>query len=265
MSENGSTLEDFTEDDLERISGKIARVLEQAEGFRRHGENGSADAALARAEAMMMNYSLDMAVVDATRNKLATEATDEIVKLVLTYRGIYRDPQTRLVNQVCRALGTVRTIYAPKFANSKEDQVWLIGYSKDVKMAEFLLTSLQLQCIIALEAWWKTQLSGGLTAMQKFKERREFMLSFIAGVVTRITTARQALTNAAEPGTAVALRDRGEVINEFMQANFATKMTRPARLANGSAGATSAGVRAGKNVNTGEAGIGVRRRSITTG
>lgn len=247
----------------EKLVDKIARVLHMAEEFRRHGEDGSADAALARAEEMMMRHQIDMAAVAARRDD-RNRPDDPIIKVTLSFTGIYKVVFTQLAVRVARALGTLELIHNPGYRKSIPDELWVLGHTSDVEHAQQLIASIQMQCLTALETWWRAVDSTGMSAMDKFKDRRQFIAAFGMAAGRRIERAREALLADKEtgPGTEVVLRDRRSQVTDFMNANFATVSSKGPKMKSGTNGSYQAGAIAGKNAVTGETRVGSSRLGI---
>lgn len=247
-----------------KLLARVALLLEQAEGFRRHGDDGSADAALALAEKMMMKYSFDAADVDAAR-RVRGEPSEQIVRVVLNFTGIYRQVLLTSAYRYLLALGTLRGVEARNHRVKGTDELWVIGFESDVEHARLLVASLQVQCLAALERWWRgvSDSLSYLTPMEKFKERREFVAQFSRAAAERVRVAREtALGRDVTPGTVVAVRDRKTLVDEFLDLNFDLTTGRVGRWLGGSGNATVAGLNAGRAAVTGETQVGVTRRSI---
>lgn len=252
MSEQAST------DNMER---RAAELLARAEDFRRHGEDGSADAALALAEKIMLKFSLDTAVIAARRSS-SGGPTESIITRTIQFSGIYR---VALAVEFYQLVVTYSD--AVQSFTSKGDRIeylYVVGYDSDVRQLVTLVTSLQLQAIASLNRWWqryprRSQLRG----MDGYKTRRQYAISFVRGAVDRIRQSRQAVLGAAEPGTTMVLHDRRTAVEEFVANTFNLTM-RQTRLKPGTQDAADAGRSAGRRANTGDTAVGDDRRRITS-
>lgn len=251
---------DVTDPD-ERMQRRVQTLLESAENFSRHGEDGSAQAALALAAEIMMKHSIDAAVI-AARRAAGAPPDEKIVQKVVPFKGIYK---TALVLQfhafVAAYTNTVRTF------TSKDDKVehlHLVGYESEVRQLAMLITSVQLQAIASLNVWWKGDLSHRqLTGMVGYKTRRQYVSSFVRGATDRVEVARRTALDDSAPGTELVLRNRRTAVDEYVNATFKL-FTRRSNLAPGSVDAETAGREAGRRANTGDTPVGNDRRQITS-
>lgn len=251
---------DATGTEEERMARRVATLLQKAEDFRRHGEDGSADAALELAETIMLKYSLDAAIV-AARSTNAS-APEEIKTLTVQFTGIYRVALSVQFDQLVRAFSTTVRSFITK--TERTELLYLVGYDSDIRQLHTLITSLQLQAIAHLNNWWKTyELRDRLPGMAGYKTRRQFVSSFVRGATDRIELARKTALASSEPGTELVLRDRRHLVDEFVSAkwNLTTKRT---RMDGGNADAAAAGRAAGRRANTGDTPVGNTRRQISS-
>jgi len=244
-----------TMDPRNKTTQRIALLLNQAENASTTGE---AEVYAQRAEELMLKHCLTRAAVYAA---LADkERTNEVItRAVFAYTGIYRQVMVMMLHEVSTALGNLRTVNMTR-TGSKDEVLWVIGFESDVEHAKLLLASLQTQCLTALERWWRDASKTGLTAMQKFKDRRQFILSFGHGAAERITRARTALQDSAGTGTALVLRDRRSAVDRFME-QF-DLVSRSTALVLGNVDAHVAGLRSGLSSNTSDTPVGGGRLTI---
>lgn len=249
----------MTNQPTDRTRQRLATLLQQAQEFRQRGNDGEADAALARAEEIMMKYALDAA--DALVSDVNFMVRDAVDKLVIPLSGIYRRVQASVLAMVVRAFGTAKTIIADDWDGKNKDQLWIIAHTSELDRLRVLTASIQMQLDSALQRFWSANkhLFDGHTAMQKFKARRQFMLAFGHGVAERIERARAAQIQE-HPGVALVLeRDMQEVDDFFDQ--FATRPVKT-RMSAGSIVADVAGFQAGMATNTGDAPVGSSSRPL---
>ena len=221
----------------------IAQMLAKAESTTPE----EAEALMEHAERLMIKYSIDQAVIDSRR---ATGQEEKIVTVKIQFSGAYRLDHTRLGASVANALGNLRLLqstYKNKFS-------WLhiIGFESDVRQAETLIRSLQVQSMVATRAWWKTHKGeySLYTSYDQEAARRSFVVGFGAGAGERIRASRQQVVAEAGTGTELVLVSREAKV----QAHFDTLQTRPSRArgGKGSPEARVSGYQAGQQANTGE-------------
>lgn len=236
-----------TTEDTESMEARAARLLKRAEDFRRHGEDGSADAALALAERIMLKYSLNAAIVAA---RTGDETRDVIVTEWVEFTGIYRAALVvRFAHFVTAYSDAIRCFV------SRADNVHklaLIGRESDVQQLRTLIVSIQLQAIGKMNIWWQ-QLDADekVGGMAGYKTRREFVGSFVAGAAERVRLARRQLTDDAEAGTALVIREYGAAVDAYVAATYRLRNS-TSRLKSGSARAHADGRAAGRLANTGD-------------
>lgn len=247
-------------DDEERMQRRAATLLARAEDFRRHGEDGSADAALALAEKIMLKYSIDVAVLAARRD--ASAVSESIVTQTVEFTGIYRVALAVQFDQLVRAFSaTIRSFISKR---ERAEVLHLVGYESEVRNLRTLITSIQLQAVASLNRWWRTyEYRDQLPGMVGYKTRRQYVSSFVRGATDRIELARQTALGSSEPGTALVLRDRRSSVDAFVRANY-NLVPRQTQLLPGSADAADAGRAAGRRANTGDPSVGNDRRQITS-
>lgn len=238
----------MTEPDMSKVEDRIAKLLAKAEKTTPE----EAEALTEHAERLMLKYGIEQAVINAKRAGKNHTSDEKMMRVIIPYTGVYRMAVLIAMANIVDAFSTVKTVHGP---DEKIDYLWLVGYESDVQQMKVLITSLQLQLVSALSAWWRTFDSTGFTAMQKFKARRQFIMSFGQGAAYRIRTARQAIiteTESGEPGTALVLRDRKKIVDDWAEAQFNLTAGKNVRMKGGSHAAREAGYQAGKSANTGE-------------
>lgn len=232
---------------------KIEKLLKKAETTTPE----EAEALTQKAVELMQKYGVTQAMLNARR----TGDKERIEMLHIPLKGIYAMAYESMMTSIAQAYGDVQTFYTQY---KQSDVVLTItGFESDVSQLKVLLTSLQLQAVVALSAWVE---SGGLafsaTAMEKFKARRTFIKAFGAGAAERIRRARRTVVQEAEketPGTELVLRDRATAVEEFLKAKVPGLKTVKKREKSGGYGASRAGYQAGQNANTGDKQVGNRR------
>jgi hypothetical protein len=227
-----------------------------------------------KAYELMTKHSIDQAMIDAKRAKGESTA-EEIVTDTIGFTGIYKDVSSLFAHNIMAAFGTMRG-YVEKNVNvnwedptkksTKGNVYTLVGYESDVRQVRILIVSLQLQALADLADWWNTDAYAEVirttgTPMEKFKARREFIISFGVGAASKIKARMKRAMGDAGPGTEVALRDRGDAVKAWLDAkNLGLKTTRG--MKRGDYEARVAGREAGLNADTGEARLGPDRKAI---
>lgn len=252
-------------DATESMMQRVERVLKQAEDFRRHGEDGSADAAMALAEKIMLKHSIDQSVIAARLAAGQQPNNDEIIHETLDYTGIYR---RALVMQFAKLTKVYTDTIKPFISkNGNTEELHLVGYRSEVEQLKLLLVSLHLQVVASIKIWWKASpLREQLSGMAAYKARRQFAYEWVNGATERIARARRSAVQEAvdsDPGTALAIRTRESIVNDWVDARYNLTNVRTS-LKGGHPDAGTAGYRAGQQANTGDRPIGSDRRQLGT-
>lgn len=244
---------------------KIEKLLKKAETTTPE----EAEALTQKAVELMQKYGVTQAMLNARR----TGDKERIEMLHIPLKGIYAMAYESMMDSIARAYGDVKTYYTQY---KQSDVVLTItGFESDISQLKILLASLQLQAVVALDAWWKSpeyKTAGEMitrtldrmsaTPMEKFKARRTFIKAFGNGAAERIRRARRHVVQEAEkttPGTELVLRDRKKAVDDFVAAKVPDLKTVKSREKSGGFGASSAGYKAGQNANTGDKQVGNQR------
>jgi len=252
----------------------IANLLTKAEGTKVDAE---AEVYREKAYELMTKYSVDQAMIDAKRIRDGGVAQEEIIRESIVFHGIFKDAMIQFAHSIITAFRTMSgyveknvlvEYYGVKAKkNTRGHAYTIVGYESDVQQARMLLVSLQLQATSALAEWWKTDTHASVvqsigTPMEKFKTRREFIMSFGLGAATRVRDRMKIVMNETGPGTEVALVDRGAAVRRWLDENMDLQRSRGRGMSRGSAAASGAGYSAGLRANTGETQINTGQRSI---
>jgi hypothetical protein len=253
--------EEPTVEPTESMQRRVATLLEQAERFREHGENGSADAALSRAAEIVMKHGVDAAAA------LARFGTGQVVDdassvrtVAVPFRGIYRAALVIQFNRLAQAFWLTGRSFISR--DRLVQHLYLVGYEDDVRQLRTLIASVQLQADAAMRRWWLNNRERlGLSSMDAYKTRRQFLASFVAGATERVDRARRTALGDAGPGTSVVLAGRQRVIDAVVEENFSLTSVR-SQLSPGTVDADAAGYAAGLSAATGDTPVTTDRRQL---
>lgn len=240
---------------------KIAKLLRKAESTTSDPER---DALIAKAQKLMTTYSIDEAMLagkgDAVR--------EEIVQTVLEYVGIFQGFTMGIGSTIARANGCRTVFHKRTYTKPTAHLLTVHGFESDVRRVEMLNASLQVQCADALNRWWKTVDSSWMSAMERFKNRRQFVIGFNTGLhmqlqrataeakqetVARIAAEESKTEDEVSSSVALVLRDRKDAVDDWMDKNYGKLASRTRRYSSGSTG-QSAGMKAGLRANAGQHG-----------
>jgi hypothetical protein len=231
------------------IEDKIAALLTKAESTTPE----EAEALTEAAEKLMLRYGLERAAIDARRE--AGTRGEEIIEVRVTYPGSYGPQLVTFGHRIAMALGGIQVIQSPKTRYS-DAVMYLIGFEGDVRAAQSLIASLNLQAKVACDAWWKTyDRKEWLDRHNRSKERWSFMLSFASGAAERIRRNKRVAVEEAGTGTDLVLASRKDQVEAWVGEHYSGLRAGRARNFGGSSSAYVAGVSAGRNARTGEAAV----------
>lgn len=222
----------------------IAQMLAKAESTTPE----EAEALTEHAERLMIKYGIEQAHIDARRAK-AGQSTEEIIQHRMTFTGTYRREMLNLGAAVARGLGALRVLQARNADRSIS--LYLIGYESDVKQAETLILSLQVQSAVAVRAYWAGVAKDyvGYSSYDQKTVRRSFVLGFGNGAGRRIADSRAQVVAEASTGTDLVLVGRDAKVQEHFDRLAKGKGRATRRKSDGSA--MTRGFAAGQQANTG--------------
>lgn len=235
---------------------KIAKLLRKAESTTFDEER---DALIAKAQHLMTVYAIDEAMLaqhgDAEREEIMCE--------MVTFTGVYMKDLAAITCVVAHANGVQPVLQNLTWKRPAQYGVSLNGFEGDVRRVRLLDTSLQLQCSAALQSWAKSPegIQSWMTAMQKFKARRSFILGFSYGLRRQLEAAKRAGqeeavkseatrtdTTEAEASESVALvlRARADQVSDWVDQQYGRLTYVNRRVSGGGMNARAAGESAGR-------------------
>lgn len=252
---------------------RIADLLAKAEGTKVDAE---AETYREKAYELMTKYAVDQAMIDAKRVRDGGVATEQIVRESVAFKGIFKDALIQFSHSIVMAFRTMdgyvekNVTHIESTKRVKVHIYTIVGYESDVAQAKMLLTSLHIQAASALTEWWKEldlYTGAGViknmgSAMEKFKTRREFIMSFGQGAASRVRDRMKIVMNESGPGTEVALVDRGDQVKRWLKENMNLSKSRGGQMQRGSYEASTSGYTAGRRADTGETRVNTGQRAI---
>lgn len=244
---------------MDNYAQKIAKLLTKAEGTDNPEE---AAAYTEMAERWMVKWGIEEAVARAHMQKKAVRA-EEIIVEELDYDGRFAPADVLFGHCVCRGLGNLRTIQVDKRSFEGTITLRIVGHASDVARALWLATSLQLQAAVAMDVWYKEARKYELRHLsqhEKFKAKRQFLISFAHTCEDRLTEMRKSAIEETSDtkGTELVLLDRKTLVD-----NRVSEMYPNLGKARGMAGSMfgqAAGKQAGNRANIGQKATPTRRQ-----
>lgn len=257
----------------------IEALLAKAEALGTTPEE--AEALTQKAEQLMVKYAIEQAVIDA-RRKEKGEASEKIVTETMNFSQKYGQAFVMNAHKVVNAMGNLRC-----YRYTGSNVFVIVGYESDVAQAKRLVTSLTLQAVSAMAAWWpkfenepthdwrynielhdwekvtmprKSRMSKGDVRVA----RRSFLDQFFSGAASRIKKEREVAEKAAateSAGTALVLRSRKQAVDEHVDLHVG-KLRNATSNRKHNASAGNAGYKAGQNANVGSRGVGAGRMAV---
>lgn len=252
--------------DIESNDPRIAKILGLLDKTTERGcTPEEAEAAFAKAQALMTKYAIDDALLAAGRGE---RTVDDVIIMdsSVVLSGSYRDPLMRLWTVTCEA-NDCRMFYRQEW-NVTSRTICITGFKSDVQRVLLLGTNLQLQLLREIRAVkpeydpFDTRSKG----MQGFIYRRSFADGWAGHIGKRLQETRQATVAEADVasggGTLLpALIDKKAQLEEFMRDNFRLGKSRASRQQDNYAG-RAAGRRAAERADLGHTRVGGSHRAI---
>lgn len=167
----------------------------------------------AKAYELMIKHGIDESMLNT-----ATPSTEKITQFKFTYKGTYAPEQLRLTYWVAGALGLqAYTVTVP----GSTKIVYVVGYESDVDFAKLIVASLQIQCATAtakfIDFQRGTYAYERMTAGQKYKTKRGFIIGFADRVSDRIKATRKQVIAESAAGSEVALIAREDQVRKWLE------------------------------------------------
>lgn len=213
-----------------------------------------AEALTEHAERLMVKYGIEQARLD-TRRAEAGRTREEIIQDRMLFAGAYARDIRELGAGIALALGAIR----PMYGDASGGTLYLVGFASDVQQAKILITSLEVQAMIAMRAWWKRERGRYQwhSESEKRHARSGFIRGFGIGAAERVRESRAAVIEEAGSGTELVLASRRDEVDAYADAI----PTRRARMRRGaSPSAFAHGRRSGREANTGGRAVAARDR-----
>ena len=255
----------------------VRALLDQAENTDFEAE---AETFRQKAYELMEKHSL----TDTMINDAAQVERDELVSEEFFFTGRFADANLLMSYYVASAFGMRGTkATRTNWSTGEERKVMrLYGFASDMEKFKVLNASLQIQAVRAMKEWERSidLRNSYLSQWDKFKARRAYLTGFGTGVQTKLLAAkrtaeaevvreRAAADGVTEEetstGVALVLRNRAETVDDWydeMTGNV-TKKRKGRSFSNRGAGfASQAGRAAGQRADTGQGGLGNRKRAL---
>ena len=239
---------------------KVAKLLNKAE---RATTEAEAEAFFAKAFELQQKYALDDMLIQAKR--VGSVKPEEILEKKVQFKGSYAQAQIRLGHAVAGAVNC-RSLQS----NFKSTyNLHIVGYESDVARAETLIASLMIQAQRSLNNFGAT-IPAYYSAFEKFRERRDFWMTYAGTVGARMTKANQTATaeyvaeraasgedeGALRTSMAVALRDRKDSVNDWVDRTYGRLRYTSSRMSGGFGHGSAAGREAGSRADIGQGRMG---------
>lgn len=225
---------------------KIRDLLDLAESSNEH----EAELARTQAERLMVRWSVDESMLESK-----AERKGKVITQNIPLKGVYATAHAQLLHCIAEGLGGSVKVLLHKSGN-KTTHAICAGFEADIDRVIYIHTSLQLQANVALNRWWDVEkrsiFHGQLSASEKFRARRMFLMSFAGGVRSRMQEERRT-AEGDTPGYALVLRDRSAEVDEAVNEMYPN--VRKGRALKGSSLGGNEGYAAGRNANVGTRGV----------
>lgn len=238
---------------------KIAKLLRKAEGTNNAAE---AEAYTKKAESLMLKLGIEEAVIRAKMEGESEAPTAKIIEERMHFRGSYAQGLQMMACSIGNGMG-LRTLVSKSY-NGSERTAYLIGFEKDVKRTVELVQSLQLQVSAAQTAWWRSfdpEEKHWMSGMEKFKARREFIISFGRAVERRLREQREQFETEST-GTELVLVNQRKKIDDWVDDKYTLRKS-GGRGLDGSYSGRAAGYAAGQRASLGGSAVSGGRTALS--
>jgi hypothetical protein len=253
----------------ERYADKIAKLLRKAEDPGATPEESASFTS--KAQELMTEYAIDEELLAVAKGEV-NRKQEKVTRESIVVSGVYVKPFTDILIAIARH-NDCRPIYG--YSGKRGHEKLLInGFESDVRRVIMLNSSLQVQAVAALGAWWKQENADGLAPRGKHAHyaKRGFLRAFARGLDTQLVAARAKGEEAAakneeergksaedaKAGVALAIRSKKERVDEWIDETYGNLGTKRAgHLTGGTYSGTQAGFAAGRNADasTGSSGV----------
>lgn len=174
---------------------------------------------MAKATELMVKHGIDEAQLTAASSGSRTE---NIITFKLVFEGVYAPEQLHMSHLIALALG-LQTYQVRSGERTRSGrQLYLVGFENDVQLTRLIIGSLDIQCATALSRFLDEIKKDvyrwlNMTAGDKYKARRAFIMGFGKKVAERIKATRQQVVTEAGSGAEVALRDRADAVRLWLE------------------------------------------------
>ncbi|MBS1907736.1 MAG: DUF2786 domain-containing protein [Actinobacteria bacterium] len=209
-----------------------------------------AEALTEHAERLMLKYGIERARIEEQRSHDG-DGYEKVVTEKMLFTGAYARDLRELGAGIAHALGAVRPLYGAPSARDSALPLYLVGCASDVKQAQLLTMSLQVQALVAMRSWWAADRDRYRWSSESDRRRARsgFLRGFGVGAAERIRESRRVIVEESGSGTALVLASRRARVDDAV----AAMTTRRTRARDGAdAGSFSRGRRSGLQANTGE-------------
>lgn len=170
--------------DQERYVDKINKLLRKAESTTPE----EAEALTAKAQELMATYAITMAMLADREDK----PKEELVEETVTFTGTYQKALKKIAFAVMAANECEGFYRNHDWQSPPYQEVVICGFESDVERVKMLVASLQIQCVSAMQTWWKERRDevSWMSAGEKWRDRREFIFGFAAGLGLKLKKAK---------------------------------------------------------------------------
>ena len=237
---------------------RIVKLLAKAEATTPH----EAEALMAKAEELMIRHSIELLDIERAQGKSQTKPEQ-----IITHKIVFEGKSYAKV-RMSNALGIAKALGLQGYYIAARDMrtytAFIVGYERDVRDAELLINSLDMQGATAMKEWWaveRAEYSYESYRAQRM-ERRTFLLGFGSVASQRIRARRkQVASEYVGTGTDVAIIDRERQVRVHLESTVRLGRGRGNDVT-GSSSSRDAGARAGASANIGGTGVGGSRSAL---
>lgn len=242
-------------DDMKR---KIRALLDKAEGTDNPNE---AEAFSAKAMELMAKYAITEAMLQKDKSGITGKVITFDISLTGEQYAKVGQSLAHVISLAFRCEMVVTQGWEFNFQSNRKvrtREMTFIGFESDISQVTTLYRSLRMQQMFAMATVKVPEYEHGKTFLQSFA------IGFNKAVADRLTQITQAATNEAEadnPGTALVLVDRSQMVQLAFKAMY-PKLTKGTGASASNWSGYAKGHEAGQRADLGSKGVGGTRKGI---
>ena len=182
----------------DKILNRIRALLAKAESTTPE----EAELLTAKAAELMMRHAISQSQVAADHT-----VAEGFKEIRFVFEGVYMRPFRRLIMRVATALGA----FSLYWSRSKSQLIEVYAWESTAEHVEAILRSIELQAIMAREAWWEA-VRGMYEAHERTAARSAYIEGYANGVVQQINKGKEQIGREGTGGELVLVERQDRLV-----------------------------------------------------